>query len=331
MIFLKKAALFCLLLLTALSSLSVSAAAKEADDGKKPIKWVEFKVTKEALSDTAAIDIKTHGTDRHYSWIELLAFLGSRYGGDFSRYKKADLTDLLKKADGGKISELPKNEKLYNYYLRAYGAILSGLLGPYTKEWEKGGVTIWEEGYGIRAFSPIAAAYPYTHYDDFGAARSYGYRRHHLGHDMMGSVGTPIIATEGGIVEQLGWNQYGGWRIGIRSYDGKRYYYYAHLRKGHPYAALTEGQTVSAGEVIGYLGMTGYSAKENVNNINVPHLHYGLQLIFSPEQKDGINQIWVDCYALTEFLSEHRSRTYFCEESGERRSAFRLLVPETPE
>ena len=51
----------------------------------------------------------------------------------------------------------------------------------------------------------------------------------------MGSIGTPIIAVESGIIEQLGWNQYGGWRIGIRSFDGKRYYYYAHLRKDHPY------------------------------------------------------------------------------------------------
>ncbi len=323
----KKSALLFLLLSFSLP-LSVCALAKEESGG---IKWVEFGVTKEALADTAAVDIKTYGQKRHYSWIELLSFLGQKYGGDFSRYKKSDLTKLLKEAEEKEISELAKNKKLYNYYLSAYGATLSGLLGPYKKEWEKGGITVWEEGYGIRAFSPIAALYSYNHYDDFGASRSYGYKRKHLGHDMMGSVGTPIVATEGGIIEHLGWNQYGGWRIGIRSYDGKRYYYYAHLRKNHPYADLYEGQCVAAGEVIGYLGMTGYSAKENVNNINVPHLHYGIQLIFSPEQKDGINQIWLDCYALTEFLSAYRSRTYFCEESGERKATFRILVPETPE
>ena len=44
----------------------------------------------------------------------------------------------------------------------------------------------------------------------------------------MGSIGTPIIAVESGTIEHLGWNQYGGWRIGIRSNDKKRYYYYAH-------------------------------------------------------------------------------------------------------
>lgn len=159
--------------------------------------------------------------------------------------------------------------------------------------------------YGVCAYSPIAKGYYYNHYDDFGASRSYGYKRNHLGHDLMGSVGTPIIAVESGYVEACGWNQYGGWRIGIRSFDGKRYYYYAHLRKDHPYCDIYEGKTVSAGEVIGYLGMTGYSATENVNNINIPHLHYGLEIIFDKSQKEGWNQIWIDMYELTKFLSDY--------------------------
>ncbi len=71
---------------------------------------------------------------------------------------------------------------------------------------------------------------------------------------MMGLVGTPIIAIESGYVEALGWNRYGGWRIGIRSFDKKRYYYYAHLRQNRPYAeGLKEGDYVTAGgDVIGY-------------------------------------------------------------------------------
>ena len=121
------------------------------------------------------------------------------------------------------------------------------------------------------------------------------------------AVPAAATAVEGGVVEALGWNRYGGWRVGIRSFDGKRYYYYAHLRKDHPYNDIYEGKIVSGGEVIGYLGMTGYSRKENVNNINVPHLHYGLQLIFDVSQKDGVNQIWIDLYELTKFLEDYRS------------------------
>ncbi len=113
------------------------------------------------------------------------------------------------------------------------------------------------------------------------------------------------------MVEALGWNQYGGWRIGIRSADSKRYYYYAHLRKDHPYAAgLSEGDIVNAGDVIGYLGMTGYSRKENVNNIDTPHLHFGIQLIFDESQKDGVNQIWIDLYELTAFLQKNRQSVH---------------------
>ena len=70
-------------------------------------------------------------------------------------------------------------------------------------------------------------------------------------------------------MEAIGWNQYGGWRLGIRSFDKKRYYYYAHLRQNFPYnKSLKEGSIVQAGDVIGYMGHTGYSKKENVNNID---------------------------------------------------------------
>ena len=106
--------------------------------------------------------------------------------------------------------------------------------------------------YGLKGYFPLARGFDYTHFDDFGVGRSYGYQRKHLGHDMMGLVGTPIMAIESGVVEALGWNQYGGWRIGIRSFDGKRYYYYAHLRQNYPYAeGLEEGSVVTAGDVIG--------------------------------------------------------------------------------
>ena len=127
--------------------------------------------------------------------------------------------------------------------------------------------------------------------------------------DVFGSIGTPVVAIEGGTVEAAGWNRYGGWRIGIRSFDKKRYYYYAHLRKDHPYTPqIEEGAVVAAGDVIGYLGMTGYSTVENVNNINVPHLHMGVQLIFDESQKDGASEIWIDTYNLLKILDKNRSQ-----------------------
>ena len=162
--------------------------------------------------------------------------------------------------------------------------------------------------YGLKAFSPIAAGYGYGHCDDFGAARSFGFKRKHLGHDMMGSLGTPIVAVEGGIVEALGWNRYGGWRIGIRSFDGKRYYYYAHLKKDTPFAeGMAEGDIVQAGDLIGYMGRTGYSDKENTNNIETVHLHLGIQLVFEESQKECNSEIWIDAYNVVRLLDRHRS------------------------
>ena len=55
--------------------------------------------------------------------------------------------------------------------------------------------------YGLKAYSPIAYAYSFSHYDDFGNSRSYGFKRKHLGNDLLGSIGTPIMAVESGIVE----------------------------------------------------------------------------------------------------------------------------------
>ncbi|NLK40241.1 MAG: M23 family metallopeptidase [Clostridiales bacterium] len=312
------------------------ANAKQTDkkkNEKQYIKWIDFTVTYPALKDAMNTDISSYNTDRHVSWIDILAYLASRNGGNFSKYKKSDITSLLEKLDGtNKISDLATNRKLYDYYHEAYGAVLGGMIGEYTAERiDENGNTVYETGYGLKVFSPFAKGYYYSHFDDFGSARSYGYRRPHLGHDLVGSIGTPIIAIESGYVEAVGWNQYGGWRIGIRSFDHKRYYYYAHLRKNHPYNDIYEGKIVCAGEVIGYLGMTGYSVKENVNNIKTPHLHFGLQIIFDPVQKDGVNQIWIDMYELTKFLASNRSPVYRDSAAGEYYSKIRIIDENMPD
>lgn len=234
------------------------------------IKWVDFNITSEALNLTAKLDIDSHNNNGIiYNWIELLAYLACKNGGDFKSFKKSDLDTLVNKLSNGEtISDLTNNLKFYDYYYESYSAVLSNFIGNYEIETEnEDGTKSFKSRYGLKAFLPIAKNYSFSHYDDFGNSRSYGFKRTHLGNDLMGSIGIPIIAVESGIVENLGWNQYGGWRIGIRSFDTKRYYYYAHLRKNHPYVeGLEEGKTVNAGDVIGYLGMTGYSTKENVNN-----------------------------------------------------------------
>ena len=287
------------------------------------IKWVDFNVTAEALDRAYEYDKNTWGSRVHLNWIELLAYTAAHTGGDFSKESRVnEYMDSAAEAllDGKSMEELAGEMKYYDYYLEAYTAVLGGMVGEYQIQEPagEGEEPVWVRHYGLKAFHPIAKGFPYSDYDDFGVSRSYGYKRQHLGHDMMGQTGTPVIAVESGVVEALGWNQYGGWRIGIRSFDKKRYYYYAHLRKGFPYALdLEEGSIVQAGDVIGYMGRTGYSAAEDVNNIDEPHLHFGIQLIFDESQKEGNSEIWIDCYQIVRFLYQNQSECVRNDETKE--------------
>ncbi|MCM1092272.1 MAG: M23 family metallopeptidase [Muribaculum sp.] len=280
-----------------------------AATGQDYIKWVDFTVSYEALCRAYDWDVETHGTEHEVHWVELLAYTAARTGGEFDKKAMSILNETAQKLSAGEavMEELVSDLKYYAYYKEAYTAVLGGMVGEYELQvQDENGHVNWEHKYGLKAYFPLARGFDYSHFDDFGVSRSYGYKRKHLGHDMMGLTGTPIMAIESGRVEALGWNQYGGWRVGIRSLDGKRYYYYAHLRQNYPFAEnVEEGSIVTAGDVIGYMGHTGYSTKENVNNIEVTHLHWGLELIFDESQKESDNEIWIDVYPLTRFLAKH--------------------------
>lgn len=199
-----------------LCSYSFASFYKKEGD-KQYIKWVNFSPTYEILDRTAKLDIASHNNQEEiqYHWIELLAYLGCKYGGDLKKFKQKDLDSLVQKLKEGKtMEELTSKMKYYDYYFESYDAILHEFIGYYAVEIPSSdGETHLEKKYGIKVFSPIAKNYSFSHYDDFGASRSYGYKREHLGNDLMGSIGVPIIAVEGGTIEALGWNQYGGWRI----------------------------------------------------------------------------------------------------------------------
>lgn len=299
--------LLCLLLLPML----VMPARAE------PIKWVDFDVPYESMKFAMEQDIASFDQEKHISWIEILALAACRTGGKcgISATKQA-AADL--KGDKSPPELLGDLYRYYAYYHEAYSAALGGLLGSYAIE--KDGQ--WVADYGLKAFSPIAAGYGYSHCDDFGVGRSFGFKRKHLGHDLMGSQGTPIVAVEGGVVEVMGWNRYGGRRVGIRSFDNKRYYYYAHLQKDKPFApGLAEGDMVQAGDLIGFMGRTGYSDKENVNNIETVHLHFGMELVFDESQKECNSEIWIDVYDIVRLLNSHRSSI----RNGERVYPYRDL------
>ena len=306
---------FACLLIISILAVPVSAAT---------IRWVDFGVPYESLKYALDQDIATFEQEKHLPWIDILALAACRTGG------KCGLATVKKAASELKGNVSPEEllgnlYQYYDYYHEAFSAALGGLVGSFAIEVDGQ----WKATYGLKAFSPIAAGYGFSHCDDFGVSRSFGFKRKHLGHDMMGSQGTPIVAVEGGVVEAMGWNRYGGWRIGIRSFDGKRYYYYAHLQKDHPFAdGLQEGDMVNAGDLIGFMGRTGYSDKENTNNIETVHLHFGLQLIFDESQKECLSEIWIDVYDIVQLLNTHRSSLRKTDAGWERVYPYRDLDTE---
>ena len=290
------------------------------------IRWVDFGLSCEAMERALELEIRSREQENPHSWIEILALAAAQHNGTPTATEVTTAWNSL--MDGKSPQEILGDDRYYRYWLEAYTAVLDGLVGSYAVEVDGE----WRHAYGVKAFSPIADGYWYTHSDDFGASRSYGYQRRHLGHDMMGGLGTPIVAVESGTVEALGWNQYGGWRVGIRSDDRKRYYYYAHLRKDTPYASgLQEGDRVEAGQVIGFMGRSGYSKTENVDNIETVHLHFGMQLIFEEWQKECNSEIWIDVYEITRFLSRHRSTVLYNAEKDRWERLYSYVDRDSPE
>lgn len=321
----------CVLLFVAVIFL---CSAQNAPEEKRFIKWAELNVTARAIADAVELDIATYDKLYHISFIDTLSYLAMKNGNNWSSYNKSQLDKMTESlGDIYTVSDLAGENQYFRFYKEVFSAALGGLVGEYTKQVPDGqGGIKTESGYGLVAYSPVAEGFSYSHYDDFGNSRSYGYKRRHLGNDLMGNVGTPIVAVEGGTVECIGWNRYGGWRLGIRSFDGKRSYYYAHLRKDRPYHCDIElGTRVKAGQVIGYMGMTGYSEKSNVNGMSVPHLHFGMQLIFDESQKEGSNQIWLDVYQLVKYLSRNKATVIRDGRTGEYYRKYDIICESYPE
>ncbi|TQR21383.1 peptidase M23 [Psychrobacillus vulpis] len=119
---------------------------------------------------------------------------------------------------------------------------------------------------------PLAINHDYSYRSTWGDRRGWGGRRMHEGTDLFASYGVPVKSTSYGIIEIMGWNDYGGWRIGIRDIHNT-YHYYAHLsgyQKG-----IKEGDILEPGAIIGYVGSSGYG-KKGTSGKFPPHLHYGM-------------------------------------------------------
>ena len=59
----------------------------------------------EALCDAMEADISSYGTDNHYVWTDLLAYLAAINGNDFSNYNKNKLNTLIQRLSSGESME----------------------------------------------------------------------------------------------------------------------------------------------------------------------------------------------------------------------------------
>ncbi|MGI6094290.1 MAG: M23 family metallopeptidase [Lachnospiraceae bacterium] len=128
--------------------------------------------------------------------------------------------------------------------------------------------------------------------DTWMQERNYGGNRKHEGCDLFGekpiSGYYPVISMTDGTVEKIGWLPLGGYRIGIRGNSGT-YYYYAHLTSYGD--SFQEGDLVRAGEILGFLGDTGYG-EEGTSGQFPPHLHVGIYIRTKESEEYPVNPYW---------------------------------------
>lgn len=141
--------------------------------------------------------------------------------------------------------------------------------------------------------NPDAAKIYYS--DSWGSERIYNDAAHvHEGCDIMAGNNErgyfPIISMTDGVVERIGWLEKGGYRIGIRSPNGG-YFYYAHLYR---YAKdWQEGDMVRAGDLLGFMGDSGYSKVEGTVGNFAVHLHLGIYIQTEHYYEQSVNPYWI--------------------------------------
>ena len=98
----------------------------------------------------------------------------------------------------------------------------------------------------------------------------------------------PVVSMTGWVVsaKRLAWKREDD-RIGITAPSGA-YFYYAHLDS---YGSYQEGDEVKAGDIIGFMGNTGYGP-EGTKGMFATHLHLGIYL-YPDGEETSYNPYWI--------------------------------------
>lgn len=112
---------------------------------------------------------------------------------------------------------------------------------------------------------PVAGESSFS--DTFGAPRADTIT--HVGVDIFGDYGTPLVAVADGRLYRVGTLKISGNRLWLRDRKGYRYFY-AHLSDFA--ASAYNGAEVKAGEIIGFVGTTGDAEQ------TPPHVHFEIHM-----------------------------------------------------
>ncbi|WP_186576368.1 M23 family metallopeptidase [Aquibacillus kalidii] len=205
--------------------------------------------------------------DTNHTWISLFNGLGKDGNSDKIADPTNDEDILYSMASWIKQFGTTKQDikiALWNYYQRDLSVqTIMNIAKVYKKI---GTIALTKNDF------PIPLHHNYSYKNTWGDARGFGGRRIHEGTDIFANYGVPVKATTYGVVELKGWNRYGGWRIGIRDINSN-YHYFAHLNGYED--GIKVGDVVQPGDVIGYVGATGYGPPGTSGKFP-PHLHYGM-------------------------------------------------------
>lgn len=207
-----------------------------------------------------------------------------------SKYRRLAASFLY---NGGRIGEEDAVCRSFSWYNR----MLPDSVG---KDYQKAFQSLLADGVYFPVGEDFDGSASVSFSDSWGGRRNYGGDRRHEGTDIMPTKKErayfTVVSVSDGVVEKKGWLNLGGYRLGIRAEHGA-YYYYAHL--DHYADGIEEGSRVEAGELIGYMGDSGYGEEGTVGKFDV-HLHFGIYL-----QIQG-REVSVNPYQILRYLESNK-------------------------
>lgn len=160
------------------------------------------------------------------------------------------------------LSDLEKQQNAISDEIGKYEDQLRASFDPTLLPSKRPGVFDWP----IQLKKYGGLAYITQHFGE----RSYLYRgKAHNGLDIGGPLGTPVFAADDGVIlavdnnDKSSWQKYQYGKYIMVEHSNNITTLYGHLSK----QVVKKGDTVKRGDIIGYLGSTGYATG--------PHLHFG--------------------------------------------------------